>query len=89
MAVNTYDDYLNEAESGQRNELFEKAVSQDNTSEIFAFATIGIWVTDIIWNTLYCSRTNRSMNSRLGSVSVFPFYDPNARAQLVGVRISF
>ncbi len=43
-----------------RDELFNSAKTQDDISEVFAYAAIGIWVTDIVWNIVGASKLNIS-----------------------------
>jgi hypothetical protein len=89
LAVNNFEAYKKESEITKRNELFETSLAQDNISEVLAYAAIGIWLSDVLWNIVKCSSMNRSLNSPVGSISLKPQYDPNTRTPVMAVRISF
>lgn len=63
-AINTLGhlDYITRADEIANS--FEKSVTQDQTSEFLAYAAVGIWVTDIIWNFMGTSDLSRSVSIR-------------------------
>ncbi len=89
MARSTYDDYLVEREITISDELFEKAVQQDQISELCTYAAIGIWVTDIIWNLVAASKMNQPLQGEGKSLLITPYYDPEMQASMLALRFRF
>lgn len=68
----------------------EKSVQQDNISEVFAYAAIGIWVSDLIWTIVGTRDLNKPTFS--ADVSGFSFssaIDPLSNAPMVSVKYRF
>jgi hypothetical protein len=87
-AVNTYDGIMDEAGYEAKNELFQKAVRQDQISKGMAYAAIAIWVSDLVWTLVGTSdlSTKSAQNSRL---RVEPSLDPVFQAPLLSFKIQF
>ena len=89
MTVNSYEEYRNESDITISDELFEKALQQDQVSEIFAYAAIGIWVTDIIWNLVGASKLTQSPQADGIGFSIKPGFDPQMQAPVLALRYRF
>ncbi|MQY79456.1 MAG: hypothetical protein GH151_09725 [Bacteroidetes bacterium] len=57
-AVSSYNDYLNTNDLQEIETFYDNSVNEDNLSEVFAYAAIGIWVTDFIWTIAGSSKLN-------------------------------
>jgi len=73
-AISTYDEFLNSENHEEADALYAKSTSQDRTSEIMAYAAIGIWVIDLAWTFLGTSSIGNRMASMQG-VSVGGGFD--------------
>jgi len=58
IAVSSYNDYLNTNDLQEIETFYDNSVNEDNLSEVFAYAAIGIWVTDFIWTIAGSSKLN-------------------------------
>ena len=90
QAVNTYGGISDLEDYNEKNDLFQKSQSQDNISEVLAYAAIGIWVTDFIWT--FAGTSDLKKDPFLGDVSGFSLkttIDPLTYAPLVGIRYRF
>jgi len=71
-------------------DVFDKSLLLDNISEIFSFAAVGIWVTDIIWTLAGTSDLN--MKPRLSQNRGFSFetkIDPLSKMPLLSFNLRF
>jgi hypothetical protein len=69
----TYDSLTELTRSDDIANTFEKSVRQDKTSEVLAYAAVGIWVTDIIWNLVKTSGMERiTLGSNLDPLNYVP-----------------
>ena len=89
MSVNNNEAYLVESDIPISNNLFEKAVTQDNISEVLAYTAAGIWVADVIWNLVGASSLNRIVDGNSEGFSIKSYYDPGAQAPILALRFRF
>ena len=91
MAVKNYDQYLDSNDSEQFNSYYDKALMQDNISEISAYVAIGIWVTDLIWTAVGYSgnKNNYQARRRNEKFSVGADIEPLHGAPMIAFRYSF
>jgi len=80
-AIETYGQIDDFEDYPSKDELYEKAVMQDNISEILAYGAVGIWVADFIW-TLVGTR-------QMKTFTVQPKMDPLSYAPMIGFTYSF
>jgi len=79
-AVNTYAGIIDLSIYNEKEDLYQKSLKQDNISEALAYATIGIWVTDLVWtivgtSDLYGTASNNrrfNIKSKVDPVSNTP-----------------
>lgn len=64
-------------------ETFNRSVQQDKISEVFAYAAIGLWVTDLVWNYF------GSSDLRKKPLTVYARPDPLTSAPLISVQFRF
>jgi hypothetical protein len=89
MAVSNYNKYLDSYEIETSNDYYSKSVSQDNTSEVFAYAAIGIWAAEIIW-VIFESKNYKSSHSTYGKgISIEPGYDPYSNTSMICFSYNF
>jgi hypothetical protein len=88
-AKNNYDLYMDENDRSTRDELFDKAVMQDNVSEILAFSAVAIWAGDIIWNIIGVSKLKSSYAVHDKGFSVKPVYDPISQIPVLAFTYRF
>jgi hypothetical protein len=90
MAFATYNGIYGIDDFREREEQYQKSLSQDQTSEILAYAALAIWVSDFIW-TVAGTGNLKAMtygNDRSG----FSFYssvDPLSTTPLLGFSYKF
>jgi hypothetical protein len=89
MAVSNYNKYLDSYEIETSDDYYKKSVSQDNTSEVFAYAAIGIWAAEIIW-ILVESKNYKSTHTAYGKgISIEPGYDPYSNTSMICFSYNF
>ena len=89
MASSNYDLYLAESDITTRSELFDLTENQNSLSSIFAYAAIGIWVTDVVWNLVGTSQINNARMSHMKGFSIEPGFDVGSSAPLLALKFSF
>lgn len=89
ISQSSYDDYKGESDIGARDDLFNTSVSQDNVSEAFAYAAIGIWVIDIVWNVIGTSKLNKQTNVQAHRFTITPSFEPTAMAPMLAFSLKF
>ncbi len=89
-AVTSYDAYKNSSRLEDVDDLYNKAVKQDAISEVLAFAAIGVWVTDLVWNILGTADLNLTSHpvSHKG-VSFSTTVEPVSLVPLIALRYKF
>jgi hypothetical protein len=71
-------------------QAYNKSLQQDNISEILAYAAIGIWVTDIIWNIAGTKDLHKaSYSAEAAGFSIGSKIDAYTRAPLISVTYRF
>jgi len=89
-AISTFDGISGLEDYDEKNELYQKSLSQDNISEVLAYAAIGIWVSDIIWTLLGTSDLNRkSLYSDAAGFSLKTTIEPMTSVPMVGFVYRF
>ena len=89
-AVSSYDDYLQSNDIQDTKIFFDNSVKEDNLSEIFAYAAIGIWLTDFIWTIAGSSKLNNEPKySQAKGFSIKTVYEPRAHVPMVALRYNF
>jgi hypothetical protein len=82
--IDTYQDYQD------KDDLYQKALQQDNISEVLAFTAAGIWVVDFIWTLVGTSDLKKKHKKGSDSgLSLITEIDPFTYAPMVGIHISF
>ena len=90
QAVASYNDYLGTESLSDQDSFYDNSVKEDNLSEIFAYAAIGIWVTDFIWTVAGSSNLNKdSKYSQMEKFSIKPKYDPRFQASTLALSFNF
>jgi len=90
MAKSTYEDFKSASTVEDANSLLAQSKSQDNTSELFAYAAIGIWVTDIIWTIIGTSGLSKKSDvTVIHGVYKEPGAGPLACVPFLGVSYKF
>lgn len=79
-AISTYDEISGLTDYGEKNNLLEQSKTQDNASELLAYAAIGIWVTDLVWTFVGTSGNGFSVRSS---------FDPYSNIPLFGITYRF
>jgi hypothetical protein len=80
-AIETYGQIDNFEDYSSKDELYQKAVMQDNLSELLAYGAVGIWVADFVW-TLIGTRG-------ITKFEVQPRMDPLSYAPMIGITYRF
>ncbi len=81
------DDYI---DFNDRVDQFQKSITQDDISEVLAYAAIGIWASDIIWTLVGISSFKKRVSlGAVNGLSVRPGIDPKTYAPTVGIKYSF
>jgi hypothetical protein len=83
---NTYDGYLIEEDPVKRSELFNKAQSQKNISEVLIFSGAALWLANFVWVASIPNRYQPLKNARL---SLMPPAGPFKGAMLLSLKVSF
>jgi hypothetical protein len=88
QAVNTYAGIIDLSIYDEKDELYKKSLKQDNVSEILAYATIGIWVTDLVWTIVGTSDMpgTASLNKR---INIRSKVDPVSNTPLIAFTYNF
>jgi hypothetical protein len=83
-AINTYGGISDLEDYDEKDELYQKSLSQDNISEVLAYAAIGIWVSDIIWTLVGTTGpNNKSLFSDVSGFSLRTTFEPISSAPMV------
>lgn len=89
-AISSYDDYLNTYNLQDIDEFYNNSVKEDNLSEIFGYAAIGIWVIDFIWTVAGSSKLNNDPGySQSKGFSINTVYEQQAHAPTIVLRYNF
>ncbi|MCK4346428.1 MAG: hypothetical protein KAX05_14185 [Bacteroidales bacterium] len=89
-AVSSYNNYLNTNDLREIETFYDNSVKEDNLSEVFAYAAIGIWVTDFIWTIAGSSKlSNDPKYNQVKGFSIKTVYEPRAHAPMVALRYNF
>jgi hypothetical protein len=89
-AVSSYDDYLSASDPKKIDEYYDNSVKQDNLSEVFIYAAIGVWVADIIWTVVGSSDMKKDPNiSHMGGFSIGPSSIPYSKIPVVALKYNF
>ena len=89
-AVSSYEAYRTPGSLSEVDNLFDKAVMQDNLSEALAYSAIGIWIVDIVWTIMGSAKLND--DNSLGDLEGFSIgstVDPHSNVPLISVRFGF
>lgn len=89
MAVSNYNKYLDSYEIENSDNYYKKSVSQDNTSEVFAYAAIGIWAAEIIWILLESKNYKGTHTAHGNGFSIEPGYDPYSNTSMICFSYNF
>ena len=89
-AISAYDDYLMQGTAEDARELYQSSTNYDMVSELFGYAAIAIWVTDIIWTVIGTSdlKTNPLYSDTAG-FSIATSFEPVTRIPSIGLRYTF
>ena len=89
ISKSSYENYKGESDIGTRDDLYDSSVSQDGVSETFAYAAIGIWVTDIIWNFIGSSRLAEQPYVQERKIKRSTRFDPALKAPMLAFELKF
>lgn len=90
MSISSFDAYREEFDMDTRNDLYDKVEIQNNVSEICAYAAIGIWLTDLIWNLVGVSNLDQA--ARINNSNRFyiePGYDTWSGGPTLAINYTF
>lgn len=88
MAMDNYNSIETLADYETKNDLYHKLVRQDNFSEVFAYAAIVIWVSDLAWTFIGTTDINLSTSHDKG-IRINSAIDPISRAPLIAFTYKF
>ncbi len=90
QAVNTYAQIDNFQDYQDKDDLYQKAIKQDNISEVLAITAASIWVIDFVWTLVGTSELKAKNKKSPGpGLSLITEIDPFTYAPMLGVHISF
>ncbi len=89
ISQSTYNEYRGEYDIVSRDELYNTSASQDGVSEAFAYAAIGIWVIDIVWNVIGTSKLNKQSNGQAHKFTISPGIEPATMAPILAFSLKF
>lgn len=90
QATNTYNGIEDMVGFSEINEAYDKALQQDNISNILLFTSMGIWVTDFIWTLIGTSDLKQKSNSAQKSgFSLGSEIEPISNTPLLSFRYRF
>ena len=90
QAVNTYKQIDSFQDYQDKDDLYQKAIKQDNISEVLAITAAGIWVFDFVWTLVGTSELKaKKKNSPGPGLSLITDIDPFTYAPMLGIHISF
>ncbi|MCP4314216.1 MAG: hypothetical protein GY790_23430 [Bacteroidetes bacterium] len=89
MAYNSYQDYLEPESPAEADDLFNTAKSQNNISQVLAYAAIGIWVADLVWTIAGTSDMDRKTAETRKGFSIGTSVEPVSNVPLLAVRYRF
>lgn len=85
-AISTYNEIPGVEDPGEKENLFQSSLSQDQTSEILAYTAIAIWVSDLVWTLAGTSDFNKMTGHDLSLISAI---DPVSSVPLFGLKLKF
>jgi hypothetical protein len=89
-AISTYDGIMDLSDYDEKNELYQKSLSQDQVSEILAYAATGIWISNLIWTFVGTSDLKMSaLNIERKGISFYTSIEPKTSAPIVGFVYKF
>ena len=75
---------------GDKKELYDASIKQDNLSEVLAYAAIAVWVSDIVWTFVGTSELPRTGSARIEKgVSFGSGFDALTFTPTVHIRYNF
>ena len=90
QAVTSYNDYLTTLDTQELDTYFNNSVNEDNLSEYYAYAAIGIWLGDFIWTLAGSSDLKKdSRYSQLERFSLNTKYSPHAKTPMLTLSYNF
>jgi hypothetical protein len=90
QAIATYNSISDSNDYEEMSRRYEKAVQQDNISEILAYAAVGVWVTDFIWTLIATSDLKKgSTHMNTSGFSLKTNIDPMTYSPMVGIKYGF
>jgi hypothetical protein len=90
LAYDSYTSYQSAGSEGEVEDFFSKAQSQQSTSDVLAFAAIGIWVTDLVWTILGTSDMGKKQTAGVQEgFSIGTRIEPVSSAPLIALRYTF
>jgi hypothetical protein len=89
-AVSSYDAYRNPADPDEVDALFNRALQQDNISEILGYAAAGVWIADFVWTFIGSSALNQEhIHAGMGMLSLGAAVEPVSRIPVLALKIQF
>ena len=89
VAISNYDKYLVSYEIENSDNYFKKSVRQDNVSEAFAYAAIGIWAAEIVWILMESKNHNSHVAAYGKKIFIEPRFDSNSKTSLICLSYNF
>lgn len=87
-AIDTYEGIIDQAGFDRKNELYQKALKQDQISEALAYTAIAIWVSDLVWTIAGTSNLNKRTSHHRGP-RINSTIDPVSHAPLLAFTYQF
>jgi hypothetical protein len=88
-AISNYSGIMELSDFDEKNNLYQKSVSQDQVSEILAYTAIGIWVSNIVWTFVGTSDLKWSALNNRNGFSLITSVEPKSSAPIIGFVYSF
>jgi hypothetical protein len=88
-AYSTYQSYLDPESIREADDLYSRAQSQKTTSQVLAYAAIGIWVADLVWTIVGTSDLPARHASLPEGFSIGTTLEPHSSVPLLALRYRF
>lgn len=89
-AATSYQNYLDSYDSEERITFFNNSEAENTISSIFAYAALGIWLTDIVWTILDSGELSHNTSvSRIEGFSIGSDFEKSTGAPMLSFRYKF
>jgi hypothetical protein len=89
-AVSTYEEFQSSQDIEDADDLLAKASRQDNLSEVFGYAALGIWVSDLVWTLLATQDYKKGAGKgQAAGLSMRSGFDAISQSPMIGLVYRF